>query len=196
VEPTVGTNEAELIETSTQSPDEHSALAVVKSRTVITTIVVGLVLGSLGIVLLRQAAQDEPSTSDGALRREAVSSSSPSPSVPTTGSASGSPSPSATPSSSASAPSGPTIETTSEVYFGRPYETIPIPGQYHGVQRATELRVQVRLPEGWQSFPLSAVTNASGHFRAYVELGAGEYRLRLVDPATGISSRILRLLLF
>jgi hypothetical protein len=196
VEPTVGTHDAELIETSTKRPDARSALDAVKSRTLIVTIVVGLVLGSLGIVFLRQVGPDERSTNEGALRREAATTASPSPTVPTTGFAtSGSPG-AAAPSSPTSTPPALAIETTSELYFGLPYETIPIPGRYHGVQRGTELHVQVRQPDGWRSFPLPVVTGPSGYFRAYVELGAGEYRLRLVDPATGIRSRILTLLLF
>ena len=64
------------------------------------------------------------------------------------------------------------------------------------MQGPTTLRVQLLQPDGWQSFPLPTVTRESGYFRAHVELGAGRYRLRLVDPATGITSRTLTLLLF
>ena len=63
-----------------------------------------------------------------------------------------------------------------------------MPGTYHGVTRATELRVQLLGPSGWSEFPLPVVTKPSGEFQAYVELGPGEHRLRLVDPATGVLS--------
>ncbi len=150
-----------------------------RPRALITTIVVALVLGSLGVVLLRQVVTDDSSRDDGAATSTAATSPG-----------------SADPTPSAPAPTGPAIETTSELYFGRPYETIPIPGRYHGVQHPTRLRVQLLQPDGWQSFPLPTVTRESGHFRAHVELGAGEYRLRLVDPATGTTSLTLTLLLF
>lgn len=90
----------------------------------------------------------------------------------------------------------PAIRTAKDFYFGRPYETIAISGRYVGVAQATGLRVQVHGPDGWQTFPLPAVTQESGHFRAFVELGAGQHRLRLVDPVTGTLSDELTLLLF
>jgi hypothetical protein len=64
------------------------------------------------------------------------------------------------------------------------------------VQAATELRVQVREAGGWTSFPLPVVTRPSGEFDAYVEMGAGQYQLRILDPATGTTSEVLILLLF
>ncbi len=97
----------------------------------------------------------------------------------------------ATPSSS-----GVAIRTSTDFYFGRPYETIAIPGRYVGVAQPSELRVQVLRPDGWQTFPLPAVTRESGRFRAYVELGGGQHRLRLVDPVTGTHSEVLTVLLF
>ena len=61
---------------------------------------------------------------------------------------------------------------------------------------ATELRVQLRQANGWTQFPLPVVTQPSGKFRAYVELGQGQHRLRIVDPDRGRASRVLTLLLF
>ena len=52
----------------------------------------------------------------------------------------------------------------------------------------------MRRAAGWTWFPLPVVTQPSGEFRAYVELGAGQYRLRLVDPETGVKSQVLTLL--
>jgi hypothetical protein len=106
-----------------------------------------------------------------------------------------------TTSSSTSTPSDPAattpvIETTRDFYFGRPDETIAIDGRYLHAPDAARLRLQVRRPDGWQTFPLPAVPRPSGVFRAYVELGVGQYRLRLVDPDTGTTSKAFTLLLF
>jgi hypothetical protein len=86
------------------------------------------------------------------------------------------------------------IATSSLFYFGRAFETIPIPGSYQGVAGAATLQVQLRRASEWSPFPLPVVTQPSGEFRAYVELGRGQYRLRIVDPATGTTSRVLTLL--
>ena len=87
------------------------------------------------------------------------------------------------------------IVTSERVFFGRPHETIAIPGTYHGVTAAATLRIQLQVRGGWKDFPLPVVTEETGSFQAYVELGRGEYRLRLVDPATGTTSKDLTLLL-
>ena len=106
-----------------------------------------------------------------------------------------SPAPSSASPATASPASAARIETTERVFFGRPHETIAIPGTYHGVTAAATLRIQLRVPGGWKDFPLPVVTQETGSFQAYVELGRGEYRLRLVDPATGTTSKDLTLLL-
>jgi hypothetical protein len=100
----------------------------------------------------------------------------------------------ATPSGSAG--TTPAIETTRDFYFGRPDETIAIDGRYVHAPDSARLRLQVRRPDGWQTFPLPAVPRRSGAFRAYVELGVGQYRLRFVDPDTGTMSKPFTLLLF
>jgi len=42
----------------------------------------------------------------------------------------------------------------------------------------------------WLAFPLPTKTDKSGQFTAYVELGQpGRYRLRLLDPSTGLTSK-------
>ena len=106
-----------------------------------------------------------------------------------------SPAPSSASPATPSPASAPRIETAELVFFGRPHETIAIPGTYHGVTAAATLRIQLRVPGGWKDFPLPVVTQETGSFQAYVELGRGEYRLRLVDPATGTTSKDLTLLL-
>ena len=99
-------------------------------------------------------------------------------------------------SESAAAPT-PRIETTTAVYFGRPFETVDIPGRYRGVQGSRELRVQLLRDHVWRQFPLPVVTRQSGEFRAYVYVGKpGTYRLRIVDPAERRSSKSLTLQLF
>ena len=106
-----------------------------------------------------------------------------------------SPTPSPTSPATASPASAVRIETTERVFFGRPHETIAIPGTYYGVTAAATLRIQLRVPGGWEDFPLPVVTQETGTFQAFVELGRGEYRLRFVDPATGTTSKDLTLLL-
>jgi hypothetical protein len=86
------------------------------------------------------------------------------------------------------------IETTSLTYFGRPFETVQIPGRYRGVSGSTRLRVQVEEPGGWTPYPLPIITQPSGQFRAFIELGeAGRYRLRIVDPARHRASQVVTL---
>ena len=139
-----------------------------------------------GAFLMRDPS---PPSTDGAADPAAQASTAPATSAP----------PSASPASaspdSASPASAPRIETAARVFFGRPHETIAIPGTYHGVSAAATLRIQLRVPGGWEDFPLPVVTQETGSFQAYVELGRGEYRLRIVDPATGTTSEDLTLLL-
>jgi hypothetical protein len=88
----------------------------------------------------------------------------------------------------------PRIETSESFYFGEPFETILIPGTYVGVAGPARLRVQLRQPGGWAWFPLPVVTQPSGEFRAFVEMDAGSYRVRLFDPESGVRSRVLTVL--
>jgi hypothetical protein len=101
--------------------------------------------------------------------------------------------------SGSASPSEPTaagrITTTSSLYFGIPFETIEILGTYDGADSGTTLRLQMRQGEEWTEFPLPVVTRESGTFRAYVELGRGQYKLRVVDPVTGMRSETVTLLL-
>jgi hypothetical protein len=105
-----------------------------------------------------------------------------------------SPAATATATATAASASEPRIDTSDLFYFGEPFETILIPGTYAGVDGPARLRLQMRRAAGWTWFPLPVVTQPSGEFRAYVELGAGEYRLRLVDPETGVESQVLTIL--
>ena len=99
--------------------------------------------------------------------------------------------------SESAARSTPRIETTTAVYFGRPFETVDIPGRYRGVKGSRELRLQMLRGNVWRQFPLPVITRQSGEFRAYVYVGKpGSYRVRIVDPAEQRSSRSLTLQLF
>jgi hypothetical protein len=175
-------------------------------KIIVATVVAFVAVLVSGAFLMREPA---PPSTDGAAEPTAQASTSPASTSPastspaSTSPASTSPastSPPSTPStSSAPASASPataaSIETTERVFFGRPHETIAIPGTYRGVTAAATLRIQLRVPGGWKDFPLPVVTQETGTFQAYVELGRGEHRLRLVDPATGTTSKDLTLLL-
>ena len=164
---------------------------IMKWRGFLATIVVALGVVLLSTLLLRD---EEPVTSGGDAADQQTATKSQAPSTPTTPLGSiapkqGDPSTSPAPASR--------IETTSLTYFGRPFETIHIPGRYRGVPGSTRLRVQVEEPAGWTTYPLPAVTQPSGQFRAFIELGeAGKYRLRIVDPARHQASQVVTLLVF
>jgi hypothetical protein len=110
-----------------------------------------------------------------------------------------SPSPSASPAPSDSATGAPPdeepqVELTSTSLTGEPYETVPLRGVVDGVDAGTTLRVQHLLRGRWQSFPIPTTTDSAGRFTAYVELGGpGRYQLRVIDPATGITSPVATL---
>ena len=152
-------------------------------KTLVPVLVAALGLGLLGTFLLQD--HDAASTQT---RSDRATTGSPSASTSPTTSPSSSPSPTTSVSATG-------IETTSLFYFGRPFETILIPGTYHGVEGAAALQLQLLRKRGWTRFPLPVVTQPSGEFRAFVELGPGEYRLRLVDPESGTKSKVLTLLL-
>ena len=53
----------------------------------------------------------------------------------------------------------------------------------------TFLRLQRWQEDKWLDFPVSTKTDQSGRFTAYVELGQpGRYRLRVLDPDSGVKS--------
>jgi hypothetical protein len=71
----------------------------------------------------------------------------------------------------------------------RPFQTVRIQGTYHG-GGDTFLRVQRWEGGKWLAFPLPTKTDQSGQFTAYVELGQpGRYRLRVLDPDSGVTSK-------
>jgi hypothetical protein len=70
-----------------------------------------------------------------------------------------------------------------------PFQTVRIQGAYHGGANAF-MRVQRWEGGKWLEFPLPMKTDQSGQFTAYVEPGQpGRYRLRVVDPDSGVTSK-------
>ena len=105
-----------------------------KSSVFVTAAVVVLLMGSIAMFVASRTASDAGPT--GGDTRRPASAGTPLPRVSSSASSEASPSPSAT---DRVAP----IETSSTSYFGRPYETVQIPGTYRGVEGATEFRVRV-----------------------------------------------------
>ena len=137
-------------------------------------IIVATVVAFVGVLVSGAFLMRDPSppSTDGAADPTTQASTTPASSAP----------PSASPASATPVPAA-RIETTERIFFGRPHETIAIPGTYRGVTAAATLRIQLRVPGGWEDFPLPVVTQETGGFRAYV------------DPATGTTSKALTLLL-
>jgi hypothetical protein len=123
-------------------------------------------------------------------------SSGPSPS--TTANSSASPAPtkvgseSATPtalSSSSGSGQQEAIQLKDSALSAKPFQAVPIQGTYHG-GADTFLRVQRWEGGKWVDFPVPTKTDQSGRFTAYVELGRpGRYRLRVLDPDSGMRSK-------
>ena len=82
----------------------------------------------------------------------------------------------------------PRIQLDEAAASAKPYRAVRITGT-HREGADTFVRTQ-RWEDGrWRSFPLPAKTDRAGQFTAYVELGRpGRYRLRVLDPASGMAS--------
>ena len=96
----------------------------------------------------------------------------------------------ATPTATATKPtSAPTIQLEDLPNSAEPFQTVRIEGTYpSGPNRF----LQVQRWEGgeWLAFPLYPKTDKSGRFTAFVEPGPpGRYRLRLLDPESGVTSK-------
>jgi hypothetical protein len=108
-------------------------------------------------------------------------------------------SPSSGPSSASDPRSGSaeqrTIQLEDLADSAKPFQTVRIQGTYRG-GADTFLRVQRWESGKWLDFPLPTKTNESGRFTAYVELGPpGRYALRVLDPDSGVTSKILVLVI-
>ena len=164
----------------------------IKPRVVVAAIVLALVLVVVLALLLRSRQEPLSGSAGGDTSGSGTTLPSSSSSVSTASSPT-------SPTSPATVVSTPvetvSIETASVSFVGKPFETINIPGTYHGAPGVTLLRVELRRRRQWTPFPLPVSTKPTGEFIAYVQLGAGRYRLRIVDPATGTTSATLTLLL-
>ncbi len=108
-------------------------------------------------------------------------------------------SPSSGPSSASDPRSGSaeqrTIQLEDLADSAKPFQTVRIQGTYRG-GADTFLRVQRWESGKWLDFPLPTKTDESGRFTAYVELGQpGRYALRVLDPDSGVTSKILVLVI-
>jgi len=96
--------------------------------------------------------------------------------------------PTSEPSNESTAGEEPTIQLDDLAESARPFQTVRIEGTY---RRGPARFLQVHRGEGgeWLAFPLSTKTDKFGQFTAFVELGQpGRYRLRVVDPESGVTS--------
>ena len=83
----------------------------------------------------------------------------------------------------------PTIQLEDLADSARSFQTVRIEGTYRS---GPDTFVQVQRWEGgeWLAFPLPAKTDNSGRFTAHVEFGQpGRYQLRVLDPASGVTSQ-------
>ena len=83
----------------------------------------------------------------------------------------------------------PTIQLEDLADSARPFQTVRIEGTYRS---GPDTFLQVQRWEGgqWLAFPLPAKTDKSGQFTTFVEFGQpGRYRLRVVDPDSGVTSK-------
>jgi hypothetical protein len=87
------------------------------------------------------------------------------------------------------------IQLEDLAHSARPFQPVRIQGTYHG-GADTFLRVQ-RWEEGkWLAFPVPTKTDQSGRFTTYVEFGQpGRYRLRVLDPNSGVTSKTFVLMI-
>ena len=111
-------------------------------------------------------------------------------SAPTT--ATKAPTSTATPGAANKAGSGPArapIQLENPVASAKPFATLQIRGTYRG-GADTLLQVQRREAGKGLPYPVTAATDKSGKFTAYVEPGpAGRYQLRVLDPQAGAASK-------
>ena len=92
--------------------------------------------------------------------------------------------------STGSGSAGATIQLENPPDSGNAFQIVRIRGTYPG-GADTFVQVQRREAGKWLTFPmLPAKTDQSGQFTASVALGPpGRYRLRLLDPESGATSR-------
>jgi hypothetical protein len=119
---------------------------------------------------------------------QAVDSTSTESGTPGGGSSSAGPSPASAPGGGSAAEEE-AIQVEHIAHSARPFEAVRIQGTYRG-GADTFLRVQ-RWEQGkWLAFPVPTKTDHAGQFTAHVEFEQpGAYRLRLLDPGSGATSK-------
>ena len=81
------------------------------------------------------------------------------------------------------------IQLADSTVYAKPFRTVRIQGRYRG-GADTFLRLQRWEAGNWQAFPLPTMTDLSGQFTTYVQLGQpGQYQLRALDPDSGVTSK-------
>jgi non-ribosomal peptide synthetase-like protein len=81
------------------------------------------------------------------------------------------------------------IQLADSAVSAKPYQTVRIQGTYRG-GADTFLRLQRWEAGNWLAFPLPTMTDLSGQFTTYVQLGQpGRYQLRALDPDSGVTSK-------
>jgi hypothetical protein len=89
----------------------------------------------------------------------------------------------------------PTIQLEVLADSARPFQPVRIEGRYRGGAE-TFLRVQRWEGGEWLDFPVPTKTDQSGRFTAFVEFGQpGRYRLRVLDPDSGVTSKTFGLVI-
>ena len=82
-----------------------------------------------------------------------------------------------------------TIQVEDLADSARSFQPVRIQGTYRG-GADTLLREQRWEAGEWLAFPVPAKTDQSGRFITYVEFGQpGRYRLRLLEPKSGVTSK-------
>ena len=88
-----------------------------------------------------------------------------------------------------------TIQLKDLALSAQPFKAVGIQGTYNG-GADTFLRVERWEGGKWLTLPLPTKTDQSGQFTTYVEFGQpGDYRLRVRDTNTGVTSKIFVLVI-
>jgi non-ribosomal peptide synthetase-like protein len=81
------------------------------------------------------------------------------------------------------------IHLVDSAVSAKPFQTVRIHGTYPG-GAGTFLRLQRWEAGNWLAFPLPTMTDQSGQFTTYVQIGQpGQYQLRALDPDSGVTSK-------
>lgn len=86
----------------------------------------------------------------------------------------------------------PSIVLSPESVFASPNEIVHLTGRDRRLTTRHRLHVQLRRHHRWVTFPLPAMTGASGRFTAFVDLARpGPNRVRVIDRRTRAVSNVV-----